>query len=179
MNRFVTILLFTVLLFTMYLVVNSKIAGGHASIFGYQIKTVLSGSMEPDIQTGSIIFVKTGGDMTRFKEGDVITYLMEENVLVTHRVEKVESNGQLYVTKGDANDRADFEPVLADNVVGEYTGTTIPKVGYVMNFANSKEGAVLLLIIPGALLVLYAFITIWRAARELDQTKHRDGSRVS
>ncbi|MDY0409300.1 signal peptidase I [Paracerasibacillus soli] len=117
--------------------------------------------------------------MTRFKEGDVITYLMEENVLVTHRVEKVESNGQLYVTKGDANDRADFEPVLADNVVGEYTGTTIPKVGYVMNFANSKEGAVLLLIIPGALLVLYAFITIWRAARELDQTKHRDGSRVS
>ncbi|MDY0409301.1 hypothetical protein [Paracerasibacillus soli] len=42
MNRFVTILLFTVLLFTMYLVVNSKIAGGHASIFGYQIKTVLS-----------------------------------------------------------------------------------------------------------------------------------------
>lgn len=34
---------------------------GEPQVFGYQLKTVLSGSMEPEIKTGSIIAVKPGG----------------------------------------------------------------------------------------------------------------------
>lgn len=160
-----------VLLITVLLVVNSKISGGQASIFGYQVKAVLSGSMEPDIKTGSIIFVKTGGNMERFKEGDVITFQADENIVVTHRITDVKNDGQQYITKGDANNSADIDPVLSDNVIGQYTGIAIPYVGYAMNFASSKEGAVLLLILPGALLIIYAFVTIWQAARVIEQTK--------
>ncbi len=62
----ITVVLYAVLFMMIFVVVSSKASGGEPQFFGYQIKTVLSGSMEPGIQTGSIIAVKPGGDMTRF-----------------------------------------------------------------------------------------------------------------
>ncbi len=159
-------LLAIILIFTVFLVVNSKLSGGNTTIFGYQIKSVLSGSMEPHIKTGSIIFIETGGDMSRFKEGDVITFFMDENVLITHRIEEVKNDGQVYITKGDANNGIDTEPVQVNNIVGEYTGVTIPYGGYILNFTNTREGAALILILPGILLLFYGIISIWQMASE-------------
>lgn len=59
MNRIVSTILLVLLIGVAGLVVSTKLAGGEPQIFGYQIKTVLSGSMEPYIQTGSLIAVKT------------------------------------------------------------------------------------------------------------------------
>lgn len=170
-SSIITTILFLVLLLTLFLVISTKASGGEANLFGYQLKTVLSGSMEPDIQTGSIIAVKSVDDPTAFKKGDVITFHTKEDILVTHRIMEVNEAGQQYVTKGDANDGADREPVNAAHIVGTYTGFTVPYIGYIMNFANSKEGAALLLVIPGMLLIVYAFVTIWRAIRQIDNGK--------
>lgn len=169
LNQFISLCIITLLIATIFLVISSRASGQQASIFGYQIKTVLSGSMEPDIQTGSIIAVKTGGDMTRFKKGDIITFYMEKDLLVTHRIQKVLNGGQKYVTKGDANNTKDREPVLQENIVGQYTGITIPYIGYLMNFATTKEGIALVFIFPGFLLLGYAFLVIRRAFRQLEQ----------
>lgn len=51
--------------------------------------------MEPGIQTGSIVAIKPGGDMTRFQKGDVITFLNPDNILITHRVVDAELNSAL------------------------------------------------------------------------------------
>ncbi|MBY7142658.1 signal peptidase I [Virgibacillus sp. NKC19-3] len=170
-SNLVTTVLFIVLLLTLFLVVSTKASGGEPNFFGYQLKTVLSGSMEPTIQTGSIIPIKEVDDPTSFQTGDVITYQTEEDILVTHRITEVNEGGNQYITKGDANDAADMEPVNAMNIVGAYTGISIPYIGYVMDFANSSEGAALLLVIPGVFLIIYAGVTIWRAFRQLDQAK--------
>lgn len=168
----ITVVLYLVLFAMIIVVVSSKAAGGEPEIFGKQIKTVLSGSMEPGIQTGSIIAVKPGGDMTRFKKGDVITFKQEENMLVTHRVVEVMKSGDhvMYKTKGDNNDAADLEPVLSENVVGEYTGFTIPYIGYFMNIMNSKNGA-FLFIIPGLLLLCYSGFVIGKALSQIEIKK--------
>ncbi|MGD6966615.1 signal peptidase I SipW [Rossellomorea vietnamensis] len=168
-SNLVTGVLFIVLIFMVFVVVSSKASGGEPQVFGYQLKTVLSGSMEPGIQTGSIIAVKPGGDMERFVEGDVITYKQEENVLVTHRVMEVIKSGDqvMYRTKGDNNKTEDLEPVLSQNIVAEYSGFTIPYIGYFMDFTNSKNGA-FLFIIPGILLMLFSGLTIWKAISQLD-----------
>jgi signal peptidase I len=168
----ITVVLYLVLFTMIIVVVSSKAAGGEPEIFGKQIKTVLSGSMEPGIQTGSIIAVKPGGDMTRFKKGDVITFKQEENMLVTHRVAEVMKSGDhiMYKTKGDNNDAADLEPVLSENVVGEYTGFTIPYLGYFMNIMNSKNGA-FLFIIPGILLLCYSGFVIGKALSQIEIKK--------
>lgn len=169
-------IVFILLFFTVFAVIAYKAAGGEPQILGHQIKTVLSGSMEPDIQTGSIIAIKPGGDMTRFEEGDIITFVTKDNIPVTHRVVEVRDDGQQYVTKGDNNNAPDQELVPANNIVGEYTGLTIPYVGYVITFANSKQGAVLLLILPGILLIGYAFVTIWRALQLVDIPKNNEST---
>lgn len=163
-NNIVTGILMTLLISVAFIVVISKASGGEPQFFGYQLKTVLSGSMEPDIQTGSIIAVKLAEDKTSYKAGDVITFQEAEDFLVTHRITEVVSNGDsvLYRTKGDNNQSEDLNPVMAENVVAQYTGFTLPYVGYFNNFASSKNGA-FLLIIPGILLLLYSAFTLWKA----------------
>jgi signal peptidase len=169
MSNLLSSMLLVVLMVTLFMVVITKATGNEASLFGYQIKTVLSGSMEPSFETGSIIAIKTGGDMTRFQEGDIITFQAEEDILVTHRVIEVNNQGQEYITKGDANDGADMHPALSENIVGEYTGFTIPYAGYVMNFASTSEGAALLLIVPGIFFIGYSVFTISRTLRHVKQ----------
>lgn len=175
-NNLLTGILMVLLISVASLVVISKASGGEPQIFGYQLKTVLSGSMEPGIQTGSVISVKLAEDKTGFVEGDVITF-MEEEILITHRITEVVNSGDsvLYRTKGDNNNAADMNPVMSENVVASYTGFTLPYVGYFINFSQSKNGA-LLLLIPGFLLLIYSGITIWRvlAQIELPQKKQAD-----
>jgi signal peptidase I len=174
-NHITTTVLFVLLICMTFFVISSKATGGEPEVFGYQLKTVLSGSMEPGIKTGSIIAVKPGGDMTRFQPEDVITFMEEDGKLVTHRVTEVISGGDnvMYRTKGDNNNAEDINPVLSQNVVAEYTGFTIPYVGYFINFSQSKNGAFLLLI-PGFLLLGYAGISIWRAIKELEIPKEKE-----
>lgn len=176
-NRLVSGILMVLLITVAALVVISKVSGGEPQLFGYQFKTVLSGSMEPGIETGSIISVKQAVDKTNFKEGDVITFLEDEGILITHRITEVVGSGDsvLYRTKGDNNNAEDMNPVQAINVVAEYTGFTVPYVGYFVNFSQSKNGA-LLLLIPGFILLIYSAFTIWRALSqiELPQKKKTD-----
>lgn len=162
-NNFISGILLILLIGVASLVVISKASGGEPQIFGYQFKTVLSGSMEPGIKTGSIIAVKLAEDKTDFKKGDVITFQAEEDILITHRITEVVNSGDsvLYRTKGDNNNAEDMNPVLSENVVAKYTDFTVPYVGYFINFSQSKNGA-LLLLIPGFLLLIYSAITIWK-----------------
>jgi len=170
-NHIVTGILVVVFIVFAAFVLLNKFSGGEPSIFGYQLKTVLSGSMEPAIKTGSIIAVKPGGDMTRFKEGDIITFMDEERRLVTHRIIEVVQSGDqtMYRTKGDNNNAPDQNLVMSGNVVAEYTGFSIPYLGYISEFVQSKNGILVTVILPGVLLLIYAIYTIWTAFRQLDK----------
>lgn len=176
MNSIVTGILMTLLICVALIVVITKISGGEPQLFGYQLKTVLSGSMEPGIETGSIIAVKAAVDKNSFVVGDVITFMEEEEILITHRITEVSKSGDsvLYRTKGDNNNAEDMNPVQAGNVVASYTGFTMPKVGYFINFTQSKNGA-LLLLIPGFLLLIYSGFTIWRILAQIELPLKKQG----
>ncbi|HAM79478.1 signal peptidase I SipW [Ornithinibacillus bavariensis] len=160
-------------------VISTKASGGEPSLFGHQVKVVLSGSMDPTFKTGSIILTELVGSDTTYKNGDIITFQQEDR-LVTHRiVDVMDVNGnQLFQTKGDNNNAADRDYVQAQHIVGKYTGVTIPILGYVVGFATSKLGAALLLFIPGLLLVLSAGRSIFLAARELEGKKVKETETV-
>ncbi|KAA1184141.1 MULTISPECIES: signal peptidase I SipW [unclassified Paenibacillus] len=172
-NNTLSSIMLVIFILLVVAVVLSKASGGEPAFFGYQIKSVLSGSMEPGIQTGSIVALKPGGDMNRFKKGDVITFRNEENLLITHRVVEATMNNAtgeaMYRTKGDNNDAPDMNPTSSTNVVAEYTGVTVPYVGYAMNFAVSKAGSVMLMIVPGLMLLLYALYSSWKAVAALEK----------
>lgn len=169
-NHLITFSLFAILLLIAFLVISTRASGGEPSIFGYQLKIVLSGSMEPEIKTGSIIAVKPVEEKTTFKQNDIITFVDSNNQIVTHRIVDVIGNGEYiqYVTKGDNNEHPDVEPVLAQNVIAEYSGLTIPYLGYFIEFAKSQKGAVFLFIVPGILLLIYAAFQIWSGLKAID-----------
>ena len=56
-------------------------------IAGYQIYTVISGSMEPEIPTGSLVYVKNTAP-SGIEKGDVIAFYgsLENGSIITHRV---------------------------------------------------------------------------------------------
>ncbi|MDM5331343.1 signal peptidase I SipW [Neobacillus sp. CF12] len=170
-SNFVTIVLFLILILMIFLFVSTKVSGGEPQVFGYQLKTVLSGSMEPGIKTGSIILVKPGRDMEKLNKGDVITFINEDRVIVTHRILEVIKSGEQvsYRTKGDNNKTADPNSVLSNNILAKYTGFTIPYVGYIADFAKSKAGNALFLILPGILLICYSLFSIWNSFSQLEK----------
>ncbi|MED1205762.1 signal peptidase I SipW [Heyndrickxia acidicola] len=161
-----------VLCLLVFSILSARVSGGEPTILGYQVKTVLSGSMEPTFQTGSIISIKLGNQQNSYQKGDIITFNMDGKT-ITHRifeVKKVNENVS-YKTKGDNNNAPDVWTVAPSDVVGKYTGFTIPYIGYVMNYANSKAGAALLLIVPGIFLILSAMYSIVGARKELEAEK--------
>jgi signal peptidase I len=177
-SRILSTLFITLLIFTIYAIVSSRISGGEPEILGYQLKSVLSGSMEPGIKTGSVIAIKPTKDPSIYKEGDVITFKAVDNpnILITHRVMEIQTvDSQIhYVTKGDNNDDKDNKPIPANNVLGHYEGFTIPYIGYMLNFYNSVAGKIILIILPGVLLLGYAIFTMWRTIASIEEKSEKE-----
>ena len=81
---------------------------------------VASGSMEPTIPIGSMIYSKEVNPVN-LKEGDIVVFLKaeEDNVPITHRVLDNDEDAKTLITKGDHNVNSDPMPVLYNNVIGK------------------------------------------------------------
>lgn len=151
-NTFTTILVAIVVILALLLV--------GARLVGLQVFTVLSGSMEPTYHTGSLIYVKEV-DPYELEAGDVITFMLDEDTVATHRVVAVvpdeeDSAVVRFQTKGDANDAVDGSLVHYRNVVGSPV-FTIPYLGYVANYIQNPPGTYIA-ISAGAILLLLVFL---------------------
>ena len=114
-----------------------------ARLFGLQVYTVLSGSMEPNYHVGAIIYVKEV-DPSELKVGDAITFMLSKETVATHRIIEVipdEKDPSVirFRTKGDNNAIEDSAPVHCKNVLGKVVGT-IPYLGYVSDFVQHPPG---------------------------------------
>ena len=102
--KIIVILLVIILVYILYskYIEKNKVT----KIFGYGFLVVLTGSMEPEINSGELVVVREG----EYEVNDVITY-ETENLLVTHRIiEKNIVNGKIeYICKGDANNENDLK----------------------------------------------------------------------
>lgn len=114
-----------------------------ARVIGLQVYTVLSGSMEPNYHVGSIIYVQKADPKT-LQKGDVISFMINENTVATHRIVEVVPDEKdpsvlRFRTKGDANQMEDNNLVHYKNVLGKVVGT-IPLLGYVSDFVQHPPG---------------------------------------
>ena len=58
-----------------------------------------------------------------------------------------------FITRGDANNVNDPNPVAAENIIGRVTGS-VPYLGYIFGFAQTRQGLILLIFVPGLLLII-------------------------
>jgi signal peptidase len=108
---------------------------------------VQSGSMEPTIMTGDVIFIKP---QNAYQKDDIVTFHDAANRTVTHRILS-DDEGKL-TTKGDNNQATDPDPITQQNIVGKYQ-FRIPKAGYLLVHSQQPFGMFLLIAIPLILIV--------------------------
>ncbi len=175
---------FVVLLLMMatlsFFLIQSRISGGVPQVAGYQMYIVLSGSMNPEFDTGSLAFVKEI-DPQVIVVGDIITFRGQSgsDTLTTHRVvEVLRDDGLKFVTRGDANNVNDPNPVLAENIVGTVTGS-IPYLGYMMSFVQTRTGLILLIFVPGVLIILFELGKIVKYMTDGGDSKKRGSKKHS
>lgn len=107
-------------------------------LWGWQMFSILTGSMEPAIPTGSVIYVKPA-DIEDIQEGDIITFRLGSGKVntATHRVVEVLEDG--VKTKGDANANVDATIVDEKRLLGRVV-YTLPFCGYFLMLLGTPIG---------------------------------------
>ena len=121
-------------------------------VFGYKPYTVISGSMEPQYQVGSLIYVRQVPP-EEIDVGDPVTFTMGGKT-ITHQVIEADRETNTFITKGIANQNTTEGPIPYADIIGKASGFSIPFAGYAFTFLSSIPGKILLLCAVGILILL-------------------------
>lgn len=136
-------------------------------LFGYEIYSVVSGSMEPAIPVDSMVYIKKEApeDM---KKDDVIAFYgaRDSSAIITHRVVENRIVMGEFITKGDANQTEDMNPVPYDNFIGRVT-LSVPKIGGAAQMFTSMEGKLL------AVAVIVVALILETSASAVEKRRYR------
>ncbi len=113
-------------------------------LFGYQTYAIVSGSMEPELPVGSMVYAKAASPET-IAAGDIIVFYggHDSNTVVTHRVVENRQEEKEFVTRGDANTGNDVTPVNYRKLIGK-VAFDLPGLGKFMPFFSEPRGRVCL-----------------------------------
>jgi signal peptidase I len=118
-----------------------------------KVLTVLSGSMEPAIHTGSVVVVRPAA---HYVAGDIVTFgpNTKTQIPTTHRIveTRVQEGQMVFKTRGDANNGEDMKEILASDIVGKVY-LSVPYAGYVVDLVRKPIGLILIIILPSAFII--------------------------
>lgn len=126
---------------------------GAPRIVRVEPRIVLSGSMEPEILTGSVAYIQKNVKSEDIEVGDIIAFNIGEDKTVIHRVVSINEDELQFITKGDANEEVDFSPVSFSNYEGKVI-SSIPFLGYLVQ----KLKDIKVIIIVALIFVSHLFI---------------------
>lgn len=142
--------------------------------FGYMPFAVLSGSMEPELPVGSMVFVHQV-DPTNIAVGDNATFYRSDGAVVTHQVYEVDPVAQTIGTQGIANKNADgiivhdAEQTPFSRVIG-VVSLCVPYLGFVNAYCTTMPG--LLVVVAVLALLVAASIVLDRVVPDESAGKH-------
>ena len=126
--------------------------------------TVLSGSMEPALDTGDVAVVQRISPLDA-RPGDIVTFRdpAHPDRLMTHRVRKVGTHADRVslVTRGDANNVSERWQVRRDGEISRAL-YRIPKLGHALMLLRSQGVFALLFALALAALLVLELVAIWR-----------------
>lgn len=138
--------------------------------FRYKAYNITTNSMEPTINMGDIIIVKKVKDEENLKNGDIISF-NKNGEIITHRIiDIVEANGEKrYITKGDNNNIPDLEKLSFSQIEGVKV-ISIPYLGKIIEFL---ENQIIFLIIILTILIIYLYKLNKTEKSEIRRDKRR------
>ena len=136
-------------------------------LVGYQIYSVVSGSMEPAISLGSIVYVKAV-EPAGLETDDVIAFYgaRDSASIITHRIVENRVLMGEFITKGDANQTEDMNPVPYANYIGKVT-RSVPRLGKLAEIFTSQTGKIAAGGMIGAAILLHILASLleWEPKR--------------
>ena len=138
---------------------------------GYKIFNVISGSMEPTLSVGSVVYARYV-DPSEVNEGDVIVYNRNSTV-ITHRVVMNQKVEGYFVTKGDANSQADPEPVPYSEFIG-VVEHHFPIIGRFYSIYSSIMGKTYAMMLAASGLLLNILAARLRFSDDLERGERAD-----
>ncbi|MGN0355497.1 MAG: signal peptidase I [Muricoprocola sp.] len=144
---------------------------------GFHVEIITSGSMEPSIHTGSVIYVREEADIDMLEVGTVITYVLNDSqTKVTHRILSIDRENGVVITKGDANEIPDAHAVSGEQIEGVVCGT-VPYLGYVARLFMNIYGKLILTGIFLGMLEICHFWNLlvagWKKGKETEEHRKR------
>lgn len=139
-------------------------------IFGIKPFVVLSGSMEPTIQTGDLAIIKSV-EPDQLKVGDIIAFrYTDEDIITLHRISEIDkvNNNVIFRTKGDNNKTEDKLNVQIENIEGIYSGK-LDKIGNVVMSIKTPQGLALSLLTVVLIFLIWQFFKIKKKERILNK----------
>lgn len=164
----------------MFYVISSKIAEKKEKtpLFGFY--TIISPSMEPNINVYDVVLVKKT-NINKLKKGDVITFYSTNNYFgdtpITHRIANIDDRTSIIV-KGDHNEKVDNEKVIPKNIIGKVI-LVIPSLGKLQFFLASKSGFIVAIIIPAIVIITYDVYKIMKMImlkNQMSKLKNKNGN---
>ena len=104
-------------------------------LWGKRPLVVISGSMEPILKVGGILYYEKI-NLDDFKKDDILVYKLNEHI-VSHRIVNINEYG--FETKGDNNNSSDSYIVDKNNVIGRGNNWSIPYIGYYADFIYNHK----------------------------------------
>lgn len=143
---FLYLILIPMLIYNIFMISQTIIKPQNTpSILGYKSFTIISGSMQPAINLGDMIVLKSV-DENEIKNGDIISFKKGDSI-ITHRVIEIDfdENGEKqFITKGDYNNSKDIGIVKYPEIEGKII-KTIPYVGKLALAMQDKTSVVVVI----------------------------------
>lgn len=165
----VFVILVLIAAFLIYYFVATKIYAQKGEEFRpiVSLYTIITESMEPNINPYDVILDVKVTNPEDIKIGDVITFTsispLTKGMVITHRVINIaqDASGYSYQTKGDNNLSPDASYVPFANVHGKVL-LRIPKLGYLQSFLATKGGWLIVVVIPALFIIIGDIVKLFR-----------------
>ena len=122
---------------------------GVAAVKDWQVRGVVTSSMAPDIDRGSLVVIVPPAHPLATRSVVAFRDTADPSRMVIHRVVEVfhTPSGVLYRTKGDANAQHDPRPLRPDEVIGRVAWSA-PHIGGWIAWARTVPGMIVVLGLP-------------------------------
>lgn len=176
-QKIFTTALTTTLTIALGFVILTLLTSRTSIIAGIRSFVVLSGSMQPLLSVGSMVYAIP---QSTYKVGDIITFSDQNHNFVTHRITKInkQNNKISYVTRGDANNTNDKKSIQPSQITGRVF-FFMPYIGLLINLLKTPIYFLGFVILPSISLIIYELIKIKNEIihitekRMLEKLKHQ------
>jgi signal peptidase I len=156
--------LIVLLLAVGFVIAAIAVSSGH-----WKAGPVVSGSMEPTIDTGSVVLTQKV-PVDDLAVGDIVMFQRPDNAdeQVVHRIAELDpsQDGPLIRTKGDANATEDPWQVRPEGETAWVARGSVPYVGYAALATRTAVGQHVLLVAAGLLIGAGLVVLMWRSKSE-------------